>query len=74
MPGEHDRVKRRRFRITYRRKGWGPVEFVKVYEAETHGPEGALHGFMSENGLSNDEIVRLEEIEEGKHLQYTKEA
>ncbi len=55
---------RTRFRITYRRRGWGLVEFVRVYEAETHHPEAALGGFLEENALSRDEIVRLEELEE----------
>jgi hypothetical protein len=66
MPGRRGR--RKRYKITYKRRGWGNVEFVKIYEHEMHGLEMALAGFVKDHSLSRDEVIRVEEIDE-MHLQ-----
>ena len=58
------KVRGRRYRITYKRRGWGNVEFVKIYEHEVYGLEIALAGFIRDHSLARDEIVRVEEIED----------
>jgi hypothetical protein len=60
---KQERTTKRRYRITYRRKGWGSVEFVKVYEHETHGLESALKWFIEENTLSKEDIIKLEQLD-----------